>query len=501
MRNIRVVPVVAGALGLLVAGLGISILVWHTPALAPAVAAESSKEGEILAGVTAFADRLSEAFRDAAKRVGPAVVSITTSETVTAPSVPFGGLPDDLFRRFFGFGPEDEKGEGGPTQRFERRGLGSGVIVDPSGYILTNNHVVSGAQQITVRLADDREFKAKVIGADPPTDVALVKIEAEKLPVAELGDSDKTQVGDWVIAIGAPFGLEHTVTAGIVSATGRHNVGIASYESFIQTDAAINPGNSGGPLVNMHGQIIGMNTAIASQSGGYMGVGFAVPANMAREVMKQLREKGEVVRGWLGVGIQRLTPDLAESMKLKPDQGVLVSRVFEGGPADKAGLKAGDVIVELSGKPVKAPYELQNAVAWTAPGKTIDLVVLRGGKRMELKATVEKRSPQAEVAAGRPGAPLDLKDLGIKVSNVTPEAAQRYGYKPGQGVLIASVDPGGLGAQAGIRAGMLILKLGEQTVTNVGELESALGKADLAKGIPLLVRLGENQIFVLLKKR
>jgi serine protease Do len=501
MRNIRVVPVVAGALGLLVAGLGISILVWHMPALAPVVAAESSKEGEIPAGVTAFADRLSEAFRDAAKRVGPAVVSITTSETVTAPSNPFGGLPDDFFRRFFGFGPEDEKGDSGPTQRFERRGLGSGVIVDPSGYILTNNHVVSTAQQITVRLADDREFKAKVIGADPPTDVALVKIEAEKLPVAELGDSDKTQVGDWVIAIGAPFGLEHTVTAGIVSATGRHNVGIASYESFIQTDAAINPGNSGGPLVNMHGQIIGMNTAIASQSGGYMGVGFAVPANMAREVMKQLREKGEVVRGWLGVGIQRLTPDLAESMKLKPDQGVLVSRVFEGGPADKAGLKAGDVIVELSGKPVKAPYELQNAVAWTAPGKTIDLVVLRGGKRMELKATAEKRSPQVEVAAGRPGAPLELKDLGIKVSNVTPEAAQRYGYKPGQGVLITSVDPGGLGAQAGLRAGMLILKLGEQTVTNVGELESALGKADLAKGIPLLVRLGENQIFVLLKRR
>jgi serine protease Do len=509
MRNVRLVPILAGALTLLVAGLGIPIpadAAWRAPALAPAAsAAESSREGEIPPAVVAFADRLSEAFRDAAKRVGPAVVAITTSETVTAPSSPFGGLPDDFLRRFFGQGPEgggnDEGEGGGPTQKFQRRGLGSGVIVDASGYILTNNHVVSGAQQITVRLADDREFKGKVVGADPPTDVALVKIEAGKLPVAELGDSDKVQVGDWVIAIGAPFGLEHTVTAGIVSATGRHNVGIASYESFIQTDAAINPGNSGGPLVNMRGQVIGMNTAIASQSGGYMGAGFAVPSNMGREVMKQLREKGEVVRGWLGVGIQRLTPDLAESMKLKPDEGVLVSQVFEGGPADRAGLKAGDVVVEFGGKAIKTPTELQNSVAWMAPGAKIDLVVLRAGKRMELKATVEKRSAKAEVAAGRQAGPVEMKDLGIKVSNVTPEAGQRFGYKPGQGVLISGVDPGGLGAQAGLRVGMLILKVGEQAVTNVGELETALGKADLAKGLPMLVRSGENQIFILLKKR
>jgi serine protease Do len=291
------------------------------------------------------------------------------------------------------------------------------------------------------------------------------------------------------------------VTAGIISATGRSNVGITDYEQFLQTDAAINPGNSGGPLVNMRGQVLGINTAIASRSGGYMGVGFAVPVNLAREVMNRIRETGHVTRGWLGVSIQRLTPELAESMKLRADQGILVSQVMEGGPAEKAGLKAGDVILEFAGKPVKTPSELQNTVAWIAPGTKVEIVVLRDGKRHSLKVAVETRPAQPESLAAAPGAPANLKALGIEVSNVTPEAAQKYGYKSGQGVLIINVEAGGLGALAGLRPGMLILQVERQKVSNVAELREIIAKADIAKGIPMLVRVGDRQMFILLKKR
>jgi len=503
MCSARLVMVLVAALAVIVAG-GVAVpVLWNlaspsTPA-ATVSAAEAAKPEEVPADVSAFADRLSEAYRAAAKRISPSVVAVGTSETVTAPSSPFGGMPDDFLRRFFG--NEGPGGGGGPPQKFERHGLGSGIIVDADGYILTNNHVVKGAQDINVHLADGREFKAKVIGTDPLTDVALIKIEAARLPAAELGDSSKMQVGDLVIAVGAPFGLEQTVTTGIVSATGRHGVGVADYESFIQTDAAINPGNSGGPLVNMRGHVIGMNTAIASQSGGYQGIGFAVPSDLARQVIEQLRKTGEVVRGWLGVSIQKLTPELAESLKLKIDEGVLVSQVLEGGPAAKAGLKAGDVVTEFNGKPVKTPYDLQSSVAWIAPGTKIDAVVVRDGKRTNLKATIEKRPAGAAAVAAAPGTPMPLKDLGIEVGGVTPEAAQRYGYKPGQGVLVTRVTPGGLGSSAGLRPGMLILRAGDQEVTSVADLEAALGKADLAKGVPLLVRAGENQIFIVLKKR
>jgi serine protease Do len=416
---------------------------------------------------------------------------------------PFGGMGDDFLRRFFGLQPEEgplPKGKA-PSRKFQRQGLGSGVIVDSGGYILTNNHVVEGADEILVHLADEREFKAKVIGTDPPTDIAVIQVKAADLPVAQLGDSDKAEVGDWVIAVGAPFGLEQTVTAGIISATGRSNVGITDYEQFLQTDAAINPGNSGGPLVDMRGQVIGINTAIASRSGTYMGIGFAVPIDLAREVMKRIRETGHVTRGWLGVGIQRLTPELAESMKVKSDEGVLVSQVMEGGPAEKAGLKAGDVITEFGGKAVKTPDELQNTVAWTAPGTRADMVVLRDGKRQTLKVTVDKRPEQPEALAAAPGAPSNLKDLGIDVSAVTPEAAKEYGYTPGQGVLVTGVDPAGLGAAVGLRPGMLIIQAAGQKVGTVAALREALSKADAAKGIPMLVRAGDRQMFVLIKKR
>ena len=512
MRDIRLLMVLVVSLGLIVVG-GILVPMLLS-ALAPPgrlldrrpipmTAEAGARAEEPLPPVPADVDRLSEAFREAAKRVKPAVVAVATSQTVAAPMSPSGDLGDEFMRRFFGLEPDEGPSPRGRGQarKFQRQGLGSGVIVDSGGYILTNNHVVEGADEILVHLADGREFKAKVVGTDPPTDIAVIQVKAANLPVAALGSSEKAEVGDWVLAIGAPFGLEQTVTAGIISATGRSNVGITDYEQFLQTDCAINPGNSGGPLVNMRGQVIGINTAIASRSGGYMGVGFAVPIDLAHEVMKRIRQTGHVTRGWMGVGIQRLTPELAESMKLKTDQGVLVSQIFEGGPADKAGIKAGDAIIELNGKPVKTPSELQNTVAWLAPGAKTDVVILRDGKRQTLKVTVDKRPEQPEALAAAPGAPANLKDLGIEVGPVTPEAEQRYGYKRGQGVLITDVDPSGTGAVAGLRPGMLILQAAGQKVTSIAELREALGKADPAKGLPLLVRAGDRQMYVLIRKR
>jgi len=498
----RLLTVLVMALGIIVlAGVAVPILLnkglpsgEHGPSVEL-----SAAEGKLepLPAIPPEVNQISEACRAVAKRVKPAVVAVGVSQTVREPAAPSG--PDDFFRRFFG--EPDENGREGPMRRFQRQGLGSGVIIDADGYILTNNHVVAEADEIMVHLADGREFKAKVIGTDPPTDIAVIQIKAERLPVAQLGNSDKVEVGDLVLAIGSPFGLEQTVTFGIISATGRGGVGITDYENFLQTDAAINPGNSGGPLVDMRGQVIGINTAIASRSGGYMGVGFSVPANLASEVMKRIRETGKVVRGWLGVGIQRLTPELAESLKLKTEEGVLISQVFEGGPAAKAGLKAGDVALEYNGKPVKTSYDLQSAVAWTKPGTQGTLVVLRDGKRMTLKVEVEERPNRPELARAEKGGPTEFKDLGIQVSNLTPAEAKRYGYTMDQGVLIADVAPGSLAAAAGLRRGMLILEVSRQKVASVAEFRAAMKKADLAKGIPFLVRAGDRETFIVLRKR
>ena len=502
MSYTRLLTVLVMALGIIVlAGVAVPILLnkglpsgEHGPSVEL-----SAAEGKLepLPAIPPEVNQISEACRAVAKRVKPAVVAVGVSQTVREPAAPSG--PDDFFRRFFG--EPDENGREGPMRRFQRQGLGSGVIIDADGYILTNNHVVAEADEIMVHLADGREFKAKVIGTDPPTDVAVIQIKAERLPVAQLGNSDKVEVGDLVLAIGSPFGLEQTVTFGIISATGRGGVGITDYENFLQTDAAINPGNSGGPLVDMRGQVIGINTAIASRSGGYMGVGFSVPANLASEVMKRIRETGKVVRGWLGVGIQRLTPELAESLKLKTEEGVLISQVFEGGPAAKAGLKAGDVALEYNGKPVKTSYDLQSAVAWTKPGTQGTLVVLRDGKRMTLKVEVEERPNRPELARAEKGGPTEFKDLGIQVSNLTPAEAKRYGYTMDQGVLIADVAPGSLAAAAGLRRGMLILEVSRQKVASVAEFRAAMKKADLAKGIPFLVRAGDRETFIVLRKR
>ena len=514
MRDVKLLIVLVMSLGIIVAG-GVAVpvalnLISPTVGdrLSPSLNAAEEKREPLK--VPAAVEALSQAYRDVAKRVGPAVVAIGVSQTVNMPSSPFGGN-EELFRRFFGGeqgGPGMPGMPGSPRsgraprqQKFQRQGLGSGVIIDPDGYILTNNHVVADADTISVKLADGREFKGEVVGTDPPTEIAVIRIKAERLPVAELGDVSKMEVGDLVMAIGSPFGLTKTVTTGIVSAVGRHGVGITDYENFIQTDAAINPGNSGGPLVNMHGQVIGINTAIATRTGGYMGVGFAVPIDLAKQVMEQIRKHGKVTRGWLGVAIQPLTKDMAESMKLKAEEGALVSQVFEDGPAGKAGIKAGDVILSFNGKPVKDPNSLQEAVAWTPPDSKADVVVLRDGKRLTLKVTVEKRADQPELVRAEEGAPFDLKELGMQVGNLSADEAKTLGYKVGQGVLITEVEDGGVAEAAGLRQGMLVLQVAGQKTTTVAELKAAMKGADLAKGVPMLVRLGDSQRFVLLKKR
>src|SRR4030043_553540 len=333
-------------------------------------------------------------FSELAERVKPAVVNISTTKTTAGRSFgsPFGRSPfgDDFFDRFFGDIPQRE---------FKQRSLGSGFVISNDGYIFTNNHVVEKADKILVKLSDNREYEAKIIGTDTKTDIALIKIKpSNSLPVAEIGDSEKVRVGEWVIAIGNPFGLDQTVTAGIVSAKGRV-IGAGPYDNFIQTDASINPGNSGGPLLNMAGEVVGINTAIFSQSGGNVGIGFAIPVNMAKEIAPQLKEKGHGTRGWLGVGIQKITPELSKSFGLKDEKGALVSQVVKGGPADKGGIETGDVIVEFDGNKVSDSNELPRMVAPLPVGKTVSVKLLRGGNAVDREVKIGQLEEQKEEVA------------------------------------------------------------------------------------------------------
>jgi len=328
------------------------------------------------------------AFVEVAQATKPAVVNISTTKVIRyreEPLSPF--FEDPFFRRFFG---QDFFREFRFPRERREQSLGSGVIVSPDGYIITNNHVVEKASEIRVLLGDKREFKGRVVATDPRTDVAVVKIPGDHLPTIPWGDSDKLRVGEWVLAIGNPFGLNQTVTAGIISATGRANVGIADYEDFIQTDAAINPGNSGGALVNVRGELIGINTAIFSRSGGYMGIGFAIPSNMAREVMEALLKKGKVVRGWLGVQIQSVTPELARKFGQKTPQGALVAAVSDKSPAQKGGIRRGDIILEFAGKKIEDPEHLRKEVAHTEPGRRVPVKVWRGGCEVTLQVEIEE---------------------------------------------------------------------------------------------------------------
>lgn len=426
-----------------------------------------------------------------AKRLKPVVVNISTTQVseggVQGFPSPFG--EDDPFsefwKRFFG-GPF-------PRGRQRQQSLGSGVIIDRDGSILTNNHVVENAQKIEVTLADERKFEAKVIGKDPKTDIAVIKINAKSdLPSASLGDSDRLEVGEWVMAIGNPFGLDHTVTSGIVSAKGRQIGG--PYDNFIQTDASINPGNSGGPLINLRGDVVGINTAIFSRTGGNIGIGFAIPINLAKELLPQLKAKGKVTRGYLGVLIQKVTPEIADSLGVDRARGALVASVEKDGPAEKAGVKVGDVIIAFDGKEIKESNELPIMVARTPVDKKVQLKVLREKKEFALAVTVAERKEEEVVAS-----PKEKGSLGLTVQKVTPQIAESLGLERAEGVVISAVEPGSPGDEAGLRRGDVILEIDRKPLRSIEDYRKTLGEVKKGKGILFLVRRGESTLFLALK--
>jgi len=429
-------------------------------------------------------------FVDVAKAVTPSVVNISTTRTSRVPEGHgFGPFDDPFFRRFFG--DELFRRFEAPRDRRERS-LGSGVIVDPGGYIITNNHVVSKADEIRILLADKRELKAKVVGTDPKTDIAVVKVDAQSLPIIPWADSDKLQVGEYVLAIGNPFGLTQTVTMGIISAVGRANVGIAEYEDFIQTDAAINPGNSGGALVSARGELIGINTAIFSQSGGYMGIGFAVPSNMVRSVMEQLIKAGKVVRGYLGVSIQELTQDLARQFGVPETKGILISDVLADSPAKRAKLERGDVIVEFDGRAVENPTQFRNLVAQTPIGKKVHIKMLRNGKERDQEVTIAEQpksmaqvTPDAEGDEARPAGAL----AGLEVRELTTDVARRFNLPRNKGgVVVVRVADGSPAEEAGLQVGDVIVEINRQPVVSLRDFTKATG--DLSpKGSALVLVL------------
>jgi Do/DeqQ family serine protease len=442
-----------------------------------------------------------DSYADIVDVAAPAVVTIRTSGKARVSPTGFEGQdPDDLFRRFFG---DQFPGRGQGPQRMPRsprqRALGSGVIVTTDGYILTNNHVVENADEIKVDLTDDRTLTAKLIGTDKPSDLALLKVNAANLHPIAVGNSDVVKVGDVVLAVGNPLGVGQTVTMGIVSAKGRStSVGDGGYEDFLQTDAPINHGNSGGALVNTKGELVGINSQILSSNDGNIGIGFAIPSNMARNVMEQLRTKGKVTRSQLGVTVQGVTSDLAESLGLKDAHGVIVSSVASGSAAERAGVKRGDVIETFNGKPVHDINTLRNRVADAGPGSTAELVILRDGSEKKLSVKLDEANPEKLARRGsdsEPGAD-DKTALGVSVAPLTPELAARARVaKDAKGLLVEDVNPDGRAAEAGIQAGDVIKEVNRQSVTSVDDLKSALKKS-VDKPTLLLINRQGNDLFV-----
>jgi len=474
------------------------------------------------------ANTLSDAFRNSAEKVLPAVVSIRNEvqpKIAKAEPKSRGGRPqlpkgfsdqlpkgfgelDPFLKRFF----DELPGEGGgglfEVPHGPRMSSGSGVIIDPSGIILTNNHVVQGGGKVTVRLHDGREFVATDgdIMTDPQTDLAVVRIKAgSSLPAASLGNSDQLHIGDWVLAVGQPFGLENTVTKGIVSATGRA-VGITRYDEFIQTDAPINPGNSGGPLINLKGEVVGINTAISSSSGGFQGVGFAIPVNMAKWVSSQLVKEGKVHRAYLGVGIQKIDPSLATQLDLPNYDGALVTDVQPDSPAAKAGFQPQDVVVEFGGTKIRTPSQLSTVVSRTAIGSKQPVTVLRNGKKVELAVSVKEMPANYGERSVRPADSKaegeDTKQydkLGLEVGPLTGDVARQLGLKETGGVVVTSVEDGSAADRVGLSAGDVITQVGRKNVKSVAEFEAEIKNASLDKGILLLVRSAEGSRFIVLK--
>ncbi len=430
---------------------------------------------------------LSRSFINVAKQVKPAVVHINVVEKQRQ-SARFEG---DEFPQIPGFPPFDQ------LQPQPRRGAGSGVIISPDGYILTNNHVAGDASEIKVKLAGDREFKAKLIGADPETDLALIKIDAQDLPFAKLGDSSKLEQGEWVIALGSPFGLEQTMTAGIVSATSR-DLRSGPYDNYIQTDASINPGNSGGPLVNMKGEVVGINTLIFSRTGGNVGVGFAIPSNLANKVYTQLAKSGKVTRGYLGVNLQPLTHALAKVSGTEGVEGAVVGDVVDASsPAAKAGLRSGDVIVEFDGIEVKSPKQLTEIVADTPVGQSVKVKYLRDGKNQTTAIVLGERPGRNREANARPEAGNEgAAELGITFSTVTSEIAQQLKLKIATGAVIENVQPGSPAAEAGLRRGDVIHRVNRTTVTSADEVINAIRSLKAEKEVVLQIERGGQLAFV-----
>ncbi|OPY70501.1 MAG: putative periplasmic serine endoprotease DegP-like precursor [Syntrophorhabdaceae bacterium PtaU1.Bin034] len=421
------------------------------------------------------------------KDTKPSVVNISTTTLVKGIDMParFGNpfkdfFGDDFFDKFFG-------GDA-PTREFKQKSLGSGFVIDKEGYILTNNHVVEKASSIKVKLSDGKEYDAKVMGKDAKTDIALIKVNAKNsLPVAVLGDSGKLEVGDWVVAVGNPFGLDHTVTAGIVSAKGRV-IGQGPYDDFIQTDASINPGNSGGPLFNLKGEVVGINTAIVS---GGQGIGFAIPINIARVLLPQLKSKGKVVRGWLGVVIQKVTPELAKSFELKESEGALVSDVMDNSPASKADIRRGDVIISFDGKPIKEMDQLPRIVAGTEIGKKVRIGLIRDGKPKNVEVAITEGTDETVQEQNTPEVE---KNFGLVVQNITPEIARHLNLKDKRGVIVTDIQNGSAAEEADIRAGDIIKEINKKIVKNVDDFKEILKKARPREGIVMLVKR-ENMTF------
>lgn len=447
---------------------------------------------------------VSEAFQEVVRRVRPSVVSISSIKRPIENQMPKRkerrlpeGFPQDFFdddfmERFFDFRiPQGES---------EKRGLGSGVIVRQDGYILTNSHVVGGADEVNVTLADKRQLPAEIVGTDKLTDLAVLKIDARGLPTATLGDSNETEVGEWVLAIGCPFGLDQTVTAGIISATKRTQMGITAYEDFLQTDAAINPGNSGGPLVNLKGEVIGINTAIASRTGAYAGVGFSIPSHQAKVVFESILKEGSVTRGWLGAAIQDLTSELAESFNYDRKDGVLIDDVTSNSPAEHAGLRTGDIVVSFNGRKVSDANQLRNAVASQRPNSNVEMEVIRDGKLRNIKVMVGLLKEEVQRESDLPDSePTEF--LGISVAELTPGLRNQFKIPTDEkGLIVSDVEQGSAAAKAGIRSGDLLLAIGNQTVESVKDYEKASRGLDISKGVRLQIKRDGFRRFVFLRE-
>jgi Do/DeqQ family serine protease len=429
-------------------------------------------------------------FVQVAQKVQPSVVSIRSERTVTvSPGEGFGedffkGTPfEDFFRQ-----------HGGPPMKRKQMGEGSGVIVDPKGYILTNYHVVAGADKLTVQLFDGRELQGTVQGTDSKTDLAVVHVEVRDLPLAVLGDSDKIQVGEWAIAIGSPFGLKETVTVGVISAKGRTGLGTGTYEDFIQTDASINPGNSGGPLVNIEGEVIGINAMIISPG---QGIGFAIPINLAKSIMVELIQMGKVIRPWVGIGLQDLTPELMKSFNITEKEGVLISQIYERSPAEKAGLKVGDVIVQIDGKRIKNGQDVVREVLKKQVDQEILFEVIRDGKRVEVPVV----TAQMPTELGERKSPSSVKEwFGLRVITMTPDMAKQLGLSKAEGVIIEGVEMGSAAQGAGLRKGDVILEVNRQRIKDENDYRNAMEKVKSDQGVLLLVNREGSNFFVSLKE-